>query len=64
MSRTISQAEDLITDIASIFNNYFSSVADTAKEDIIKYSHKHFSDDLNNPVTFYIHSAYWQWGNS
>ena len=48
VSRTISQAEDLITDIASIFNNYFSSVADTAKEDIIKYSHKHFSDDLNN----------------
>ena len=48
MSRTISQAEDLITDIASIFNNYFSSVADTAKQDIIKYSHKHFSDDLNN----------------
>ena len=48
--RTISQGENLITnpyDIANIFNNYFSSVADTAKENI-KYSHKHFSDYLNN----------------
>ena len=48
--RTISQGENLITnpyDIANIFNNYFSSVADTAKENI-KYSHKHFSDFLNN----------------
>ena len=48
--RTISQGENLITkpyDIANIFNNYFSYVADTAKENI-KYSHKHFSDFLNN----------------
>ena len=48
--RTISQGENLITnpyDIANIFNNYFSSVADTAKENI-KYSHKHFSDYLYN----------------
>ena len=48
--RTISQGENLITnpyDIANIFNNYFSSVADTAKENI-KYSHQHFSDYLNN----------------
>ena len=48
--RTISQGENLITnpyDIANIFNNYFSSVADTAKENI-KYSHEHFSDYLNN----------------
>ena len=30
-----------------MYNNYFSSVADTAKENI-KYSHKHFSDYLNN----------------
>ena len=50
MPRTISQGENLITnpyDIANIFNNYFSSVADTAKENI-KYSHEHFSDYLNN----------------
>ena len=48
--RTISRGENLITnlyDIANIFNNYFSSIADTAKENI-KYSHKHFSDFLNN----------------
>ena len=48
--RTISQGENLITnpyDIANIFNNYFSSVADIAKENN-KYSHKHFSDFLNN----------------
>ena len=35
--RTISQGENLITnpnDIATIFNNYFSSVAGTAKENI------------------------------
>ena len=50
LPRTISQAENVITnpcDIANIFNNYFSSVADTAKENI-KYSHKHLSDYLNN----------------
>ena len=50
MPRTISQGEDVITnpyDIANTFNNYFSSIADTAKENI-KYSHKHFSDYLNN----------------
>ena len=48
--RTISQGENLITnpyDIANIFNNYFSSVADTAKKNI-KYSRKHFSHFLNN----------------
>ena len=47
--RTISQGENLITnpyDIVNIFNNYCSSVADTAKENI-KYSQKHFSDYLN-----------------
>ena len=46
MPRTISQGENLITnpyDIANIFNNYFSSIADNAKENI-KYSYKHFSD--------------------
>ena len=50
MPRTISQGENLITnpyDVANIFNNYFSSVADTAKEKI-KNSHKHFSDYLKN----------------
>ena len=50
MPRKISQGENVITnpyDIANIFNNYFSSVADTAKENV-KYSHKHFSDFLNN----------------
>ena len=50
MPRTISQGESLITnpyDIANIFNKYFSSVADTAKENS-KYSHKHFSGFLNN----------------
>ena len=50
MPRTISQGENLIAtpyDIANIFNNYFSSVADNAKENF-KYSHKkHFSDFLN-----------------
>ena len=48
--RTISQGGNLITnpyDIANIFNNYFSSVADTAKKNI-KYSRKHFSHFLNN----------------
>ena len=31
-------------DIANTFNNYFASIAETAK----KYSHKHFSDYLSN----------------
>ena len=50
MPQTILQAENLITnpyDTANIFNNYFSSVADTTKENI-NYSHKHFSTFLNN----------------
>ena len=50
MPRTISQGENLIAnpyDIANIFNNYFSSIADTAMVNI-KYPHKHFSDFLNN----------------
>ena len=48
--RTVSHGENLITnpyDIAKIFNNYFSSVTDTAKKNI-KYSHKHSSDFLSN----------------
>ena len=50
MPRTISQGEHLITnsyDIANIFNNSFSSLADTAKESIMS-SRKHFSDYHNN----------------
>ena len=50
MPTTISQGEKLITnpyDLANTFNNYVSSVADTAKENKM-YSHKHFSDYLNN----------------
>ena len=34
-------------DIANTFNNYFASIAETAKKSI-KYSHKHFSDYLSN----------------
>ena len=48
--RTISQGENLITnpyDITNSFSNYFSCVAGTAKENI-NYSHKRFSDYLNN----------------
>ena len=33
-------------DIPNTFNNYFASVAETAKKNI-KYSHKHFSDYLS-----------------
>ena len=50
MPRTISQGENLITnpyDIANIFNNSFSSLADTAKESTMS-SRKHFSDYHNN----------------
>ena len=50
MPRAISQGESLIINpyaIANIFNNYFSSVADIAKENI-KYSHRNFADFLNN----------------
>ena len=48
VSKTILQQENLISnpyDIANIFNNCFFSVADTAKKHI-KYSRKHFLDDL------------------
>ena len=58
---TISQGENLITnpyDITNIFNNYFSSADDAAKENI-KYSQKHFSDFLNNQCNnfIFIHPA-------
>ena len=56
MPRTISQGEHLITnsyDIANIFNNSFSSLADTAKESIMS-SRKHFSyyhtNQCNNSI--------------
>ena len=42
--RTLSHDENTIT---NVFNNYFSSVADTAKQNI-NYSHKHFSEYLKH----------------
>ena len=48
--RTISQVENLITNTygtANIFNKYFTSAADTANDNM-KYSHKNFSDYVNN----------------
>ena len=48
--RTLSHGENTITnpcEIAIAFNNYFASVADTAKLNI-KYSHKHFSEYLKH----------------
>ena len=56
MPRTISHRENSITnpyDIANIFNNYFSFVADTAKENI-KYSHKRSSDCLSSQCNISI----------
>ena len=43
--RTLFHGENTITnpcEIANVFNNYFASVADTAKRNI-NYSNKHFS---------------------
>ena len=54
MLRTISQGENSITnpyDIANIFNNYFSFVADTATDNI-KYSQY----SLFNQVSFHHYS--------
>ena len=48
--RTLSHRENTITnpsEIANAFNNYFASVADTAKLNI-KHSHKHFSEYLKH----------------
>ena len=46
----LSHVDNTITnpcEIANIFNNYFASVADTAKQNI-NYSHKHFSEYLKH----------------
>ena len=53
--RTLSHGVNKITnpcEIANIFNNYFASVAETAKQNIT-YSHKYFSEYLkqcNNSI--------------
>ena len=44
--RTLCHGENTTTnpcEIANVFNNYFASVAETAKQKI-NYSHKHFSE--------------------
>ena len=54
--RTLSHGENTITnpcEIAIAFNNYFASVADTAKLNI-KYSHKHFSEYLKHQCNNFI----------
>ena len=48
--RTLSHGENTIInpcEIANVFNNYFTSVADTAKQNI-NYSHKRFSEYLKH----------------
>ena len=48
--RTLSYDDNTITnpcEIANVFNNYFASVADTAKQNI-NYSHKYFSEYLKH----------------
>ena len=48
--RTLSHGENIITnpcETANVFNNYFASVADTAKQNI-NYSYKHFSEYLKH----------------
>ena len=48
--RTLSHSDNTTTNpwgIANVFNNYFASVADTAKQNI-NYSHKHFSEYLKH----------------
>ena len=48
--KTLSHGENTITNpfkIANIFNKYFTSVADTAKQSI-NYSHKNFSEYLKH----------------
>ena len=46
VSRSLSHGVNTTTnpcEIANVFNNYFASVAEAAKQDI-NYSHKHFSE--------------------
>ena len=48
--RTLSHGENTTSspcEIANVFNNYFASVAETAKQNI-NYSHKHFSEYLKH----------------
>ena len=48
--RTLSHGLNTTTNpckIANVFNNYFASVAETAKQNI-NYSHKHFSEYLKH----------------
>ena len=48
--RTLCHRENTTTnrcEIANVFNNYFASVAETAKQNI-NYSHKHFSEYLQH----------------
>ena len=48
--RTLPHGENTITnlcEIANVFNKYFSSVSDIAKQNI-NYSHKHFSEYLKH----------------
>ena len=48
--RTLSHGDNTFTnpcEIANVFNNYFASVADTAKQNI-NHSHKHFSEYLKH----------------
>ena len=48
--RTLSHGENTTTnpcEIATVFSNYFASVAETAKQNI-NYSHKHFSEYLKH----------------
>ena len=48
--RTLSHGDNTITnpcEIANVFNNYFASAADTAKQNI-NYSHKPFSEYLKH----------------
>ena len=56
---TLSHGENTITNpcnIANVFNKYFASVADTAKQSMY-YSHKYFSEYLNvNTIILYLSS--------
>ena len=56
VSRTISRGENTITkphDVINIFHNYFSSAAETTKQNI-KHFHKHFSEYLKHQCNISI----------